>query len=202
MSEKIVKKKVSKKEVVKKAVRPVVDVDEVEEVVEIDLSGEIAELESEIKHAKDDLQRKRIVQKSVALTEKIRNESPSQLLQFLRFKQVRKLIDKKESFELNELESESIEEKCECYNMAPTGLKAQVGGIYSYKKVFDEANQKYLFTVFVSEIIPGEAQIGRQLEQKMARGFMPVPEDYEPDKTIYHRFPLYESEFEKYFRVI
>lgn len=173
-----------------------------------DFSQEIAEIERQFEMAKsdnggDDIMRKRVIQSSVVLTEKIRkSKNKDELMQFLKWKRSRGIIDKKESFELNEYESESLEDVCECHHKTVPGLYAEVGGQYKFSKYFDESRQKDMYVTYITQVVEPEAQMSKELARKIQQGFHPSPEDYAPEKTIYHRFPLVETEWKKHFRPI
>lgn len=173
-----------------------------------DFSQEIADIERQFEMARadnggDDIMRKRVVQNSVVLTEKIRKaKSYDELIKFLRWKRSRGIIDKKESFELNEYESEKLDTVCECHNKTVAGLHAEVGGQYKFTKYFDESRQCDMYITYITQVIEPEAQMSRELARKIQQGFHPQPEDYAPERIIYHRFPLRESEWKRHFRTI
>ena len=162
---------------------------------EVDEKGKVKIIENK-------LELDRLKRKAVEMTVKIEKEYAEHLGKFLSWKRKRKLITVAEDYKLNELENEKLEKECQVINSPPTGMRAHLGEVYKFHSYFDQASDKDMYVVYVSRTIEPEEQISKQLARKIAQGFHPTPEEYEPEKTVYHRRVMIEREFLKYFQEI
>lgn len=122
------------------------------------------------------------------------------VLQFMRSRQ---MIDKKQIFELNELESKQCDMKCRYMSdIGASGHHLNLGNEYPCTKYFDEGRQQDMYIVFVNRVMKPEEQITPELENKMKLKLRIEDSDYTPHKTIWHRMPIAEKQFFRFFEVI
>lgn len=118
----------------------------------------------------------------------------------LTWERQRLLISIPDEYILNKMESETLEETCECHN---NGIHhVELGANYKHRSYFDEARGKDMCVVYIPIVKAPEEQIGKELSWKMSQGFMPQMKDYPEPKTLVIRRVLVESEFKRYFREI
>ena len=169
-------------------------------------SGDLIQKLTDIKRAyelrRSVVDEDRVKREIAELDVKIRESGDMSLLEsFFKWQKSRKVLDVKDTYHLNQLEQEHLEDVCTCHQKVPSsGLYAKLGGTYKYSQVFDEERQKQVYTTFVTRIVSPQAQITPQLKWKMDQGFMPEKGDYKKAKTLYHRVMLVETEWRKYFR--
>lgn len=163
----------------------------------------LKEAVSLFKAATTSLELNRANQQRHILKEQIKREGNQKALaKLLKWERAHKQISKVDDYLLNEMEKDAAEGSCLCATRIPaSGTHTQEGKVYPFTKYYDESRESDVFVVFVDRTIEPEAQIGRELDWKMKQGFMPEMKDYAPAKTVWHRLPLRESEFRKYFRV-
>lgn len=120
----------------------------------------------------------------------------------LTFERQRNIIGVSDTYALNKMEADTLEENCECFTAPPSGLRVSLGGKYKFLSYFDEANQKEMFITYMPIVISPESQIGRDLEWKMSQGFHPEMKDYPEAKVLWKRRVLVDTQWHKYFREI
>jgi len=120
-----------------------------------------------------------------------------------RWERKRGRVSVQEEYELNAAEMKAC--KFECLNTVKLnsgGLTFQMGDTYKFSKAFDEARQKYVFSVYMPRLIEPEDQLSPELERKIRKGVMIEEDEYEKAKTLIRRVVLVSSEFNKYFKII
>ena len=118
----------------------------------------------------------------------------------LQWERSRKIINLSDEYHLNEIEMGECTEECEQFSVIPAPFGTQIAGRYPYRQYFDEGKQTNVYVIFVPRVIAPEEQISKALDWKIKQGYMPAQEDYAPEKTVVHRRPLRQSEFNQYFR--
>jgi hypothetical protein len=119
------------------------------------------------------------------------------------FMRKRKMLSVEDTYKLNALEIKDCTEKATYVNkFFSPAQKCHIGEDYDFKCEYNEEKGTDIYTYYVKRTVPGESQIGKALEQKIARGFMPEQSDYPEDKVLIDRHQLVEGEFLKYFEVI
>lgn len=119
------------------------------------------------------------------------------------FARSRKVLGVSESYELNSLEADEIEDKCRCVSkIGAAGLHVELGDVIKFKKDWDESRTCDVYTIYPVRRIDPNEQITDRLAWKIQQGFVPQEEDFLPEKHVVHRFALRESEFSKYFEEV
>lgn len=126
-----------------------------------------------------------------------------ELLKILRFEYTRNLIPKQHVYKLNEMEAARCDKLCEVYKTPKaSGMHMEIGARYPFFQTWDETRQSNMYTFFVTVTKAPEDQISKELGWKISQGFMPEKSDYAPPKTMYMRFTLRQSEFDKYLKEV
>ena len=166
--------------------------------------NEFEEVKFAFKHVDDALSLRKANQYLQVLKTKVGDDEKKKL-KVLQWELSRKLIKENswEMSELNRLEGEACKQKA-LYKarIHSGGWVTKIGNTYPIKSFFNEENQKDYYTIFVDEIKEGTDQIDSKLAWKILNGFMAQLEDYAPDKTIWRRYTLNETEFKKYFTIV
>lgn len=149
------------------------------------------------------LELKRADQQRHILRTKIQKEgNEDALLKLLRWELKYKLITVADEYLLNSIEKDLCTQECLCATRIPaSGAHTQDGKVYPFKTYYDESRECDVYVVFVDRRIAPEDQIDQGLAWKMSQGFMPEEKDYKPERYVWHRLAIIESQFRKYFKV-
>jgi len=130
------------------------------------------------------------------------NETGDVFVRFLTFLRQRKLISVPDEYILNKLEMDKCTNEATHHVKLDAGAyRLELGEKYKYSKKFDDVRLTDMYTFYIPRTIEGEEQIGKELDRKIRRGFMPEEGDYPDAKVVIDRRILRESEFLKYFEI-
>lgn len=171
-----------------------------------DVKRRTDELSRYYRLAQSELDVKKIDKERLILRKEVEESGDeSALKRLLQWERSRKFLKDTDPdiYILNELEMKECTKECEqVHRISASGFFGKLGGVFKFYTYFDEAKQTEIYVLYVPQTITGDQQISAQLAQKMKRGFMPDKNDYAEDKVLYHRRPLAEKQFNKYFREI
>lgn len=141
--------------------------------------------------------------------EKINPENRENIKTLLVWERQRKLLGAQESYLLNELEYEDILKEVGkkdspwktgvVRSTPPAAYYLNTGDEFIFRSDWDDIKGKNIMTFYVEVTKEPEDQITRELERKMKNNYVPGNDDFLPEKKLYKRFILVESEFKRYF---
>lgn len=143
-----------------------------------------------------------IIKKDLNNIKQKAKDNESLYRKILQWERSRNMINVQEDYYLNELEANELDYNCQCILKMVAGRKVQVGQECKYKSYYDESRSADVFIIYTERVIEPEQQISKELDRKIRMGFMPTEEDYEPPKTVWHRFTLVDREFYTYFKTL
>lgn len=140
------------------------------------------------------------VRKALAPIKEEARSDLGDLKEILNWEKSVRILSVPDSYLLNQIEFDEIEEEFECVSKLPSpGWQINVGDRGKFAKRFDEERSKEVYTLYFPVVIEPESQIGRELERKIRQGFHPSEGDYPEPKQIIKKHTLVDTEFVKYF---